>query len=144
MANVKYNKTLLIEVVVPALTTATRFLIPDQPQLRGKKTKSIEMYCADDVTVSPSANAVMPIANCERSFLTLYINEPTGESGEYVQTVPFASLHRINGATTSNAFVFNIAEFADIKIDWSKSYITCQGGTFGSQYSYLINVNYAD
>lgn len=144
MASVKYNKSQLIEVIVPASTTATRFNIPDQPQLRYKKTKSIEMYCADDVTVSPSSNAVMPIGNCERTFLTLYINEPNGISGEYVQNIPFVSLHRVAGATTANGFVYDIAEFADKLIDWSKSYFTCQGGTFSSQYSYLLNVNYSD
>lgn len=142
MAN-KINKTQLIELIVPASTTATRFNIPDQPLLRYKKTLSIEIYNANDVTVSPSGNATVTAANVQRSFLTLYINEPDGTSGEYVQNIPLTSLHRIAYGTTV-PYVFDIAEFANKQIDWSKSYITCQGGTWASQLSYLINVNYAD
>lgn len=139
----KINKTQLIEVIIHQGTTATRFNIPDQPQLRQKKTLSIEIFNADDVTVSPSGNTTVSGANVERSFLTLYINESNGISGEYVQNIPLTALHRCIVGTT-NAYVYQIAEFNNKMIDWSKSYITCQGGTWGTALSYLINVNYTD
>jgi hypothetical protein len=142
MSTVKFNKTQLIEVIIPASTTATRFNIPDQPQLRDKRTLSIEVFNADDVTVSPSNNAVVIGGNLERSFLTLYINEATGESGEYIQNIPMTVLRRVAGSSNAFGFVYDLPEFNGNIIDWSKSYITCQGGTWSSQLSYLINVNY--
>jgi len=43
----------LIEVLIPANATATKFMIPDQPNLRNMKIMGVEAYTIDVTPASP-------------------------------------------------------------------------------------------
>ena len=143
------TKTQLIEVVVPASSTAQRFQIPDQPQLREKFVQQIEFYNVKDIPLAPSGNATLSAANVSKSFLTLYTNEAAGQSGEFVQQYPCTTLHRtqlIGGsANTDNPSVYELDGFNNKKVDFSKSYITSSSSVSSvAATSYLFNVCYTD
>jgi hypothetical protein len=143
----RVRKSQIIEVVVPASSTALRFPFPDQPQLRNKFVQGIEFFNVKDVPTAPSTNAVLSAANLSKTFVTFYVNDKT-ESGEFLQ-FPCSTLHRtqLSGATASSdiPFVQELTELHNKEIDFSKSYLTATATvSSGSATSYLLTVYYTD
>lgn len=138
----------LIEVQIPATSTATKFNIPDQPQLRTDQDadiiiQAIETYDILSVPLSPNNVAVVTSADLLQTYITLYID---GE--ESIYRVPLVSMKRILNETTGGAVqpsVFEIFKLRNLKVDWTKSYFftpVAYAGGANATFSFLLGVHY--
>jgi hypothetical protein len=109
-----------IEVVVPYQSAATRFTIPDQPQLRFTSMVGLETYYAGDTPLSAlSGNALPNQSTFLQTTITLYADDR-----ELIHYMPLTDLH----ATWTGNNNIERSVFAGQQIVWSKSYIqTAQG-----------------
>jgi hypothetical protein len=135
----------MVEMIIPALSTATRFNFPDIPQLRSDVTKdivvrAIEVYSVEAVPLSFNNNAVTTLANLLKSSLTLYI-----EGEESVFRIPMVKLLNINSnnAAAPVLWLDEINQFDNLQIDWTKSYITTPT-TYGNAavFAFVLGVTY--
>jgi hypothetical protein len=139
----------LVELVIPAGSTGTRFPYPDIPQLRDDPTQdiivcSLETFAADSMPLSPAGNAVVTQAQLLNTFLTLYI-----EGEESVRQLPMVRLNVIFQALATGNLqsVFELTRLEYLKIDWNKSYYQAATpyGTIllpNTQFSIMLGVRY--
>jgi hypothetical protein len=139
----------LVELIIPAGSTGTRFPYPDIPQLRDDTTQDIivcglETWSIDALPLTPTTNVNATYLQLANSFLTLYI-----EGEESVRQLPFINLNHMRQAaaagTTFNAIDRLKTEY--LKIDWNKTYLQAATpfGTAGApnpQFSVLLGVSY--
>ena len=144
----KVYKSQLIEVVQPANSTATKLQFQDFPYLRGRQIFGIEAYNNLDITTSPTGKTPPTPAQSLVSFLTLYLDDRTEGAknvGEWIQNVPFTSLHRTDVTiytTTANAytqppFVVQMYELTGQIIYWEKCFLN-----FGSWSAVATDVSF--
>lgn len=154
-SKVIFYKAQSLELVVNGASggnTQGQFQFQPQPFLQGKNISSIEVYSANDVTVSPLQNALVTVAQLKSSFITLYMQYAVsgqtgklGTPGNWVQQMPLWNLHRISNG--SDPYVRDLFQLYLPVITWEKSYITytATGGLGNtSNLSYLFNIGYAD
>lgn len=148
----KVFKSQLIEVVQTANSTATKLQFQDFPYLRGRQIFGIETYNAVDMSTSPTGKGLPTIAQSQSAYLTLYLddrNEGAKNVGEWIQNVPFSSMHRTQtsiysataNAVTTAPFVRQMFELTGQIIYWEKCYLNF--GTWsavGSDVSFCFNV----
>jgi hypothetical protein len=139
----------LVELIIPAGSTGTRFPYPDIPQLRDDTTQdiivcSLETWSVDALPLTANGNTNATYLQLANSFLTLYI-----EGEESVRQLPFINLNHMRQAlatgTTFNAIDKLKTEY--LKIDWNKTYLQAATpfGTVGApntQFSVLLGVSY--
>lgn len=136
----------MIEVNIPANSTATRFNVPDQPQLRTDQTmdvvvQGIETFTLTDIPLSPNGVSLPSIAELKQTFLVLYVN---GE--ESIFRIPLLKLHTINNfAEPFNNAEFDTPRFENLLVDWAKSYFfvpTPYGAGVFTTFSFLLGIVY--
>ncbi len=136
----------MIETIIPANSTGTRFNFNDQPQLRTDQnadviTQGLEVYDVTDVPLSPNNNALITGANLKQTYLVLYVN---GEESLY--RIPLVKLHTVNNfADPYNAGECTTPRFDNLSIDWTKSYLftpTAYNGGANTLFSVLLGVTY--
>jgi hypothetical protein len=133
----------LLEIQIPANSTATRFPVPDQPQLRSDQTQdvitqSMQVYNVTDVPLSPNNVAVVSGANMKQTYLVLYID---GE--ESIFRIPLTDLHITNNL--ADPYQWEMDLFDNLQVDWSKSYFltpAAYGGGAFATFSFLVGVRY--
>ena len=133
----------LVELVVNQSSSATKFFFPDQPNLRFVSLLNLVCYTPNVVTTSVlSGNALLSIANLQKTYLTLYYNDK-----EAVSKQPILELNRIaSNSSSADPYAFAITPFAGQQIIWSKSYIqtpTAYTGISSANFSVLLGVYYA-
>lgn len=142
----KYDSTQrseLLEIQIPANSTATRFNIPDQPQLRTDSTQdvvvqAIESYTIVDLALSPNNVPVVSSANFKQTYLVLYVD---GE--ESIFRMPLTDFHVLSNGT--DAFRYKMLILDNRRVDWTKSYFltpAAYGGGVFATFSFLLNVHY--
>lgn len=135
----------LIELIIPAGSTAIKFQYPDIPQLRDDTTQDILVrglrgYSIETMPLSPTGNPVATTAQLQNSFLILYI-----EQEESIYQLPMIELNTIFQAlaTGTSQQVFEPTELQDLKIDWNKSYIqTAAPYNNEADFSIMLGVTY--
>jgi hypothetical protein len=139
----------LVELIIPAGSTGTRFPYPDIPQLRDDTTQDIiicglETYSLESLPLTANGNPVASFAQLQNSFLTLYV-----DSEESVRQVPFIRLNPMRQAAAAGT-TFNVRDKVAIeylKVDWNKTYVqaaTPYGTAIApvAQFSILLGVWY--
>lgn len=132
----------MVELLIP-VSTANRFNFADIPQLRSDVTKdivvrAIEAFTADDIPTSFNGNPLVTLANFKLSSLTLYVD---GEESTF--RLPLVKLHNIFNAAAQEPAQFEINQFDNLQVDWTKSYIstpTAYGNV--SPFSIMLGVTY--
>lgn len=118
MATIRYPRFDIIEVPIPAGSTATQFNFPDQPQLRNAKVIGIEWYNMHVITKSPvSFNSIIDDADAKQCFVTLMQGNL-----EKSNRKPLATYNRYNGSTIPNVMDIDMPD--EFIVSWVKSYIT--------------------
>lgn len=139
----KVFKSQLIEVIQPANSTATKIQFQDFPYLRGRQIYGIETMTTNDMTYSPTGKVLPTTAQSKLAFTTLYLddlNKGAKNVGEWIQSVPFSMLHRIQNSST-DPFVRQMFELTGQIVYWEKCYITLSGWTsFPQDVSFSYNV----
>ena len=115
----------LVELVIPANSTGTRFPYPDIPQLRDDTTQDIvimglETFSVDAMPLSPNGNPVATMADLQNSFLILYID---GE--ESMRQIPLVRMQPIWESLNTGLLqgVLKELDVENLRVDWNKSYI---------------------
>lgn len=139
----------LVELIIPAASTGTRFPYPDIPQLRDDTTQDIivcglETYPQEALPLTASGNTNATFDQLQNAFLTLYIN-----AEESVRQVPFIRLNPLRQAASAGTTFNVIDKLATeyLKIDWNKTYVQAAQpyGTAlepNTQFSILLGVWY--
>jgi hypothetical protein len=139
----------LVELIINAGSTGTRFPYPDIPQLRDDTTQDIivcglKTWSIEALPLTANGNVVASYLQLANSFLTLYI-----EGEESVRQVPFIDLIHMRQAAAAGVTFNNTEQVKTeyLKIDWNKTYL--QAATpFGTalapntQFSVLLGVSY--
>lgn len=148
----KVFKSQLIEVVNTGIAggnTATRLQFQDFPYLRGRQIFGIEVLNNQDMSFSPTGKALPTPAQAAVSYLTLYLDDLAQGAknvGEWIQNVPFASMHRIQNSyadtttfnkTLSSPFVRQMFEMTGQIVYWEKCYLS-----FASALSNTTDVSF--
>ena len=133
----------LVELVVNQSSSATKFFFPDQPNLRFVSLLNLVCYTPNVVTTSVlSGNALLSVANLQKTYLTLYYNDK-----EAVSKIPILELNRIaSNSSSADPYAFAITPFAGQQIIWAKSYIqtpTAYSSISSANFSVCLGVYYA-
>jgi len=116
----KSSKFELVEVIIPGTPSGqsgTRFNFPDLPKLRYVALQAMEVYTANDITITPTQQTPASLAILQTGYLVLYSNER-----QDLYRIPLVNLHRIQNAS-NDPFIRSLFEFAGQKVTWDKSYI---------------------
>jgi len=111
----------LIELVIPANTTSTRFSLQDYPNLRNTHVWGIQLYTRDSVPVGIQTQAaVITAANLKKGFLT-FVNYG---GKEFLKQSPLTIFQTISSplSTDTTHFDYDIKSFVGQKINYPKSY----------------------
>lgn len=139
----------MVELVIPAASTGTRFPYPDIPQLRDDTTQDIiicalETYPFEALPLTVNGNANATFAQLQNTFLTLYI-----DAEESVRQVPLIRLNPFRQAAAAGTTFNVIDKLATeyLKVDWNKTYLqaaTPYGTAMApnAQFSVLLGVWY--
>jgi hypothetical protein len=140
--NVKSQTVIL---TIPTGSTLMRFNFPTQNFLRykGIKIVSIEALTTNDMSAGPTGNIVITDALAKGCYFTLYGDDPAnpGAMGEWLQGIPFMTLHRLSNGT--DPFVYDLFKLQPRNIVWEKSFITLAvSPTPASPMDIILNVGY--
>lgn len=132
-----------ISITIPQNSTATRFQIPDQPQLRFVNLEALEVYTPGVVTQSIlTKNALLSLANLQITYLVLYYDDK-----EALNRLPILALNKIaSNSGTANPYVFQQNIFKGQRITWSKSYIETSApysGITSASFDVCLGVYYS-
>ena len=113
----------LVSVLIPNGSTATRFLIPDLPNLRNVHIFGLQVYTVDQVAKDiQTQNPVLShTAVLHNSFITL-VNYGGKEFLKQAPSIMFSTLSA-NLNTSTNWFENNFKSFVGQKVNYPKSYI---------------------
>jgi hypothetical protein len=127
----------LVELIIPANSTGTRYNFPDVPKLRYTAMQAIETFTGDDFSKTATGNTMVTVGDLQKSFLVLYV-----DGREDLYRIPLVSLHRVQNSAT-NPFVRALFQTSGQKVTWEKSYIqTSAAFTVTTQFSFLLGVYY--
>jgi len=129
----------IVEVVVNALTTKTRFNLPDLQNLRNVKLRNAEMFTRENVSISPTGVPIVTALDLQRSYLTLQ-----GYNGlEFLHQAPAPSLHYQFDADQNTELLQK--EFTNQRVNYPKSYIEFFPTVVPpTTFSFLLSVYYTD
>lgn len=135
----------LVVIPIPNGTTQNKFLIPDQPNLRGALIDGIEIYCVDQLAKEPTQQlALLSASDVQKnSFITLVDDN----NDEFVKLSPALlwSTLSIDGAAATNIRENNSKQLAGRPVNWPKSYITFNATpTTGADKVYVLSVMWRD
>jgi hypothetical protein len=138
-----FNKTQILELIVQGGSTSGVFNFTPQYYLNDKQIISMELFSANDVSVSPQGFPLMPSTAISKAYLNLYFTDNFDGSGIWVNNLPLWQLHRlVNGM---DPYVRDLFGFNKYCIQWEKSNVTVPGGPGnGDTSSFLFNVGYID
>lgn len=136
-------KTQIVELVVPAASTLTRFQFPTQNFLRNKHIVSLDVFSVNDLTLSPQGYTLPTKANLQSAYVTFYGADPEKPDamGDWIQNLPLLTMHRMVNGT--DPYVFDQFKLVPRILIWEKSYILL-GAALGNTAitSFVFNVGY--
>jgi len=111
----------LIEISIPANSTATQFKIPDQPNLRNMKLVGISAYAQENTPASPiSQQAVITEAEMKKVYLTLQDNS----GDQFVNLSPLSNYRTIESTAATPNIERDFKSFTGQMVNYPKSFIT--------------------
>jgi hypothetical protein len=135
----------MLEIQIPANSTATRFNVPDQPQLRTDQDadiiiQAIETFDVLGIPLSPNNVPVATQAFLQQTYLTLYV-----EGEESLYRIPLIQIKRIANEAAASPYQWILQKLKNVQVDWTKSYfftpVAYGAGVFAT-FSFLLGVHY--
>jgi len=130
LPKMKIFKSEVVTIDVPNGATARKFYFPDNSVIRTTanqliKTKGIEFFPEEAVAFGPDGGTNITSVDLASAYLVLYI-----DGGEFLK-MPIARLMSVHNNTTqawpaqseNYPYVVNLSEFADLQVNWPKSYV---------------------
>lgn len=111
----------LVEIVIPANSTSTRFNFPDLPNLRNVHILGMSVYDQENYTLSiQSLTDLLPQA---KAIKDCYITLVNYGGKEFLHQAPAVNFHTITINSNNNTFDNDVKMFTGQKVNYPKSYI---------------------
>ena len=133
----------LVEIIIPANSTLSRFNFPDIPNLRNSHLLGMQIYNTSQITKSViSQNTLVSETIVQQSSFVTLVNYGGKEFLKQSPSVLFNTLQD-DRSTSTNHHEMNFKSFVGQKVNWPKSYIefTATAST-ASDTSFLVSVYY--
>ncbi len=141
--NIKLYRTEPVEILFGP--TDTQISFDDYAMLRNAPIWGMELFTANTIPVSPlSQKAILPLANMQNAFITIYETTVTNAWGQFINQHPVLNFNRTVNAD-ADPYVYDFPRMAGQIIQWQKSFIrltSAIGG--GTTYSIYFQVWYSD
>lgn len=111
----------IIEVVIPANATSTRFLLGDYPNLRNVHLWGIQTYAAE-INGKYGINTLLPIIDYD-TLKTGYLTLVNYGGKEFSKQVPLINYFTYHGDTSKTPFETDSKNYTGQKTNYPKSYI---------------------
>jgi len=151
-------KTRLIEIVAAQNYPGMQLAFVDEADLRDVQILALELYSADDITISPQGNALPSYAFLQSCYVSLYTNNPdlttidkesgtvvSTDEGVYINLLPAIQLMSMRSGSTTKKYAPNIFQLNSQAIQFNNKsafvFTQALGNTTGP-ISFLINVTY--
>lgn len=129
----------LVQVQTSSNTGGTKYIFPDQPELRNRAIEKITTYPNEIVGNTPNNATPVGQSITTACYLVLYVNER--EDIKIPLTSLVSSIGLPTGALYAN--VNGYVPLNDIKVIWSKSYVACPSGlAIAGNRSFIFGVFY--
>jgi len=125
-----------------SVANQTRIFFPDQPDLRGAKIHSIEIYTSQDISVSPQTYSGMPTAaDIGKAFLVMF-----QQAERKVDHMPLVSLHNLSTPATTGGYLtvysWDKKEFKNFTPSWDKCYVELASAISAASLVFSFGVYY--
>jgi len=134
----------LVEIIIPANSTLSRFSFPDIPNLRDSRIWGLQVYNTNQVTKSViSQNTLVSETLVQKSCFITLVNYGGKEFLKQAPALIFNTLKN-DVSTSANQHEEDFKNFVGQKVNYPKSYIefTATAST-GSDTSFLVSVYYS-
>lgn len=137
----------LVEVIIPAGSTLSKYYLPDLPNLRNVHLWNIEVFSSDEIPKSIiSGNAVISPSLMKSAFLTL--QSYNGKNFVYQRPFPlFKYIQNIFAIAANSLTEFYPRSFVGQKVNYPKSYVEIADTSLISGVAaqcILLSVEYSD
>jgi len=134
----------LVEIIIPANSTLSRFNFPDIPNLRNSRIWGVQIWNTNQVTKSViSQNTLVSEALVQKSVFLTLVNYG---GKEFLKQAPVQMFNTTQNdlSTSNNQHELDFKNFVGQRVNYPKSYIefTATAST-GSDTSFLVSVYYS-
>ena len=133
----------LVEIIIPANSTLSRYNFPDVPNLRNSHILGLQIWDANTVTTSViSQNPLVPLALTQTKIFITLVNYGGKEFLKQAPAVMFSTIQDDLG-TALNHHDLDFKSFSAQKVNWPKAYIeTTATLSTTVDRSFLVSVYY--
>lgn len=131
----------IVAVQYTANSTATRFLLPDVPNLRESEIVGFEVYTDDSVAINPNdgVTPVVDIADAKNSFITFQAYN----GNNFYQQSPYLANTYIDTRTNAHPLETMQKQFQGQRINYPKSYIDFfPAAPIATSFVWLLSIYY--
>lgn len=140
----RMQKHELVEIPIPANTSADKYMIPDQPNLRNVHVMDVVAYYDDILTNAPSGDLPIDYDVFRKGYLTLQLFN----GKEFCHERPLMEMCSYLGSSDpDDRRVSNMKpkDFNYQKVNWTKSYVQFPGLAISeSARTLILSVYYCD
>ena len=117
----------LVEITIPAGSTATKYLIPDLPNLRNVHIFGLQVYTKSDTTTGIQTQ--LPLTDVQPTLRTAFFTLVNYGGKEFLKQAPAHIFHSSfnqnigGGDPVLNQFEWNSKNFVGQRVNYPKSYI---------------------
>ena len=111
----------LVEIVIPANSTSTRFNFPDLPNLRNVHILGMSVY--DQANYQLSIQSLTDLLPQSKAINDCYITLVNYGGKEFLHQAPAVNFHTITINSNNNTFDNDVKMFTGQKVNYPKSYI---------------------
>lgn len=135
----------IVEIIIPANSTLTKFMFPDLPNLRNVHLFGLQVYHVDQLGKSPESQTVLlsKAHVLNESFLTLV----DFAGNEFTKKIPSAVFNTIEAdlSTSTNIAEKDFKSFIGQKLDYPKCYVEFFNGSVSeiTDRVYLLSIYYS-
>ena len=141
----------LVEIVIPAGTTNTKFLIPDLPNLRNVHIFGLQVYTKADTTTGIQTQ--YPLTDVDPTLKTAFLTLVNYGGKEFLKQAPAHIFHSTYNQSTgvlpplphTNLLEWNSKNFVGQRVNYPKSYIefSTTPGIVGVNQCFMFSVYYS-
>ena len=133
----------LVEIIIPANSTLSRYNFPDIPNLRNSHILGLQLWDSNTVTTSViSQNPLVPTSLAQTKIFITLVNYGGKEFLKQAPSVMFSTIQDDLG-TSVNHHELDFKSFVGQKVNWPKAYIECTATISTTvDRSFLVSVYY--
>jgi hypothetical protein len=111
----------LVEIVIPANSTSTRFSFPDLPNIRNVHILGMSIYSSENYRLS--IQSLTPVLAQAQTIQDCFVTLVNYGGKEFLHQAPAINFHTIQRQTAGNQYDYDVKMFTGQKVNYPKSYI---------------------